>query len=108
MAELLDKSARESVADALLAYNAMETTKRRHFDYLNLLEAKRKKFNLSPTQEEQDLLASLLADHDQTVKKFKTQTQSLLLAQPDAHRSLFSYISTLNEALSAIEHNPLH
>ncbi len=108
MAELLDDPTRESVADALLAYNAMETTKRRHFDYLNLLEAKRKKFNLSPTQEEQGLLASLLADHDQTVKEFKVQSQSLLLADADAHRSLFGYISVLNEVLSVIEQDPLH
>lgn len=102
MAELLDDSTRNSVSDALLAYNAMETTKRRHFDYMSLLEAKKKKFNLSITEEEQALLKTLLTDHDLAVKNFKQQSQSLLLAEPAAHRSLFNYIGVLNEALGEV------
>jgi len=93
------------IAAALLAYNAMETTKRRHFDYLTLLEQKKKKFNLEPTAENQDLLASMLVDHDQAVKSFRQESQKLQLEQPDAHLSMFTYISTLNDALQeASEH----
>jgi|GEM_PF-6244895 len=36
MAELLNDEMRDLASVALLAYNAMETTKRRHFDYLTV------------------------------------------------------------------------
>jgi len=46
-------------APVLRSYNAMETTKRRHFDYLSMLENKKKKFNLSATAEEELTLGNL-------------------------------------------------
>lgn len=95
--QLLSDNTRTLVSAALIAYNAMETTKRRHFDYLNKLESKRKKFNLEATSAEQALRASLLADHDQTVKNFKAEAQRLQSVSPEAHLSLFKYIGLLNE-----------
>ena len=103
MSELLEDSTRELVSPALIAYNAMETTKRRHFDYLNLLEARRKNFNIEATSEERDLLASLLTDHDHAVRNFKTQTELLQNAAPEAHVSLFKYIGMLNEVQKSAE-----
>lgn len=97
MSELLDDQTRELVLPAFIAYNAMETTKRRHFDYLNLLEAKRKNFNIEATSEERELLASLLTDHDQSVRNFKNQAQQLQDVAPDASVLLFKYIGTLND-----------
>jgi len=91
---------RAAAAPALQAYNAMESTKRRHFDYLNLLESKRKKFNLQATSEESALLASLLEDHDDAVKNFKTCSLELKGSDSAAYQSLFEYIALLNEALS--------
>lgn len=97
MGEVLDDETRELAAEAMIAYNAMETTKRRHFDYLNMLESKRKKFNLEATSEETELLASLLRDHDQSVKSFKLQAGSLQSVSPESHLSLFKYIGMLNK-----------
>ncbi len=100
MDELLDNETRDIAAAALIAYNAMETTKRRHFDYLNMLESKRKKFNLEATSQEKDLLDSLLQDHDHAVKTFKREAQSLQSASPASHLSLFQYIALLNQVFS--------
>ena len=99
MKGLLDDS-REATLPAFQAYNAMETTKRRHFDYLNLLEAKRKKFNLQPGSEETALLASMLEDHDHAVKNFKLRSEDLKRIDESAHQALFRYIALLNETLS--------
>jgi len=99
VAKLLDTDTREVVSDSLIAYNSMETTKRRHFDYLSLLETKKKRFNLETTEAESELLQSLLSDHDQAVQNFKLQTQALLVESPEAHSSLMNYISVLNEVL---------
>ena len=99
MDDLLDGTTRAVVATALVAYNAMETTKRRHFDYLNRLDSKRKKFNLEATAEDTQLLNSLLADHDIAVKNFKVESQRLQESAPDAHLALFRYVGMLNEKL---------
>ena len=55
-------------ADTWQAYNAMETTKQRHFELLELLDNKKKNYNIDPTDADQRLLECLLADHDQQVK----------------------------------------
>ena len=108
MTDLLDSATRDTVSAALLAYNAMETTKRRHFDYLNQLEAKREKFNLAATEGETDLLASLLADHNLAVNHFKFQSSELLRSGQEAHTALFSYIALLNETLNPGSSQPEH
>jgi len=103
MTELLEDETRELVSPALIAYSAMEATKRRHFDYLNLLEARRKNFNLEMNDDQKKLLASLLTDHDQAVVNFKAQSLQLQESAPDAHISLFKYIGMLNELVESAQ-----
>ena len=105
---MLNDKARENASSALLAYNAMETTKRRHFDYLNLLEAKKKKFNLAATEQDEKLLESLLKDHDHAVQSFKQLSQQLQSTDPAAHQALFDYVAVLNETLNQIAQNSAH
>jgi len=99
MQGLLDDTTREPVAKAFQAYNAMEATKRRHFDYLNLLESRQKKFNLKATSDQSALLAALLKDHDMAVTNFKQLAGELKRSDEKAHLLLFQYIGLLNEAL---------
>lgn len=80
------------------AYNAMETTKRRHFDLLEVLDNKKKNYNLSPSDNEQRLLACLLKDHDQQVKRFTEASLVLKNFDTEAHLSLFAYIGGINHA----------
>lgn len=79
-------------ADTWQAYNAMQTTKQRHYDLLQILENKKKKFNLDPTEKDQALLKNLLSDHDAQVKRFTAASQSLKAADASAHQALFVYI----------------
>lgn len=90
---------RQEFDDAMRCYNAMETTKRRHFDYLSMLDSKQKKFNLSATDAESDILRLLLRDHDEEVKAFKQQCQLLKNVNEAAHQALFQRIGFLNQAL---------
>ena len=76
----MNETQREAAATTWQAYNAMETTKRRHFDYLSAIEARRNKFNLEPSELEDQMLARFLRDHDEQVKLFKTASQMLLTA----------------------------
>lgn len=89
-------------APVLRSYNAMETTKRRHFDYLAMLENKKKKFNLSATDEEKLTLENLLRDHDEEVKVFKQLSDCLKSEDALAHQALFEYIGSLNRALAPV------
>ncbi len=79
-------------ADTWQAYNAMQTTKQRHYDLLQILENKKKKFNLDATEGDQALLKNLLSDHDAQVKRFTQASQSLKHADAVAHQALFVYI----------------
>lgn len=87
---------------AMQAYNAMETTKQRHFDLLTVLETKKKKFNLDPTEKDKALLDNLLRDHDEQVKCFTRESGALKACAPDSHAVLFEYIGQINEVLGAI------
>lgn len=80
----------------------METTKQRHFDLLTLLENKKKKFNLNPTQQDTELLEQLLRDHDEQVKAFTAESNHLKTADPSAHLAMFEYIGQINEVLSGV------
>lgn len=92
---------RDQAFAAMQAYNAMETTKQRHFDFLTVLETKKKKFNLDPTESDNQLLASLLKDHDIQVKSFTREAQALKNDDAAAHQALFEYIGRINEVLGA-------
>ena len=88
---------RESAGSVWQAYNAMETTKQRHFAYLGRLDDKKKNFNLDPTEKENQWLADLLRDHDEQVKLFTVASQALKQQDPSAHLALFEYIGQLNQ-----------
>ena len=83
-------------ADAWQAYNAMETTKRRHFDLLEIFDNKKKKYNIDPTDADRQLIACLLRDHDEQVKRFTSASIALKQADAVAHTSLFTYIGGIN------------
>ncbi len=98
----MNDSQREAALGLWQAYNAMETTKQRHFDFLTLLENKKKKFNLDPTESDKTLLAQLLRDHDEQVKMFTTESGNLKRSDPAAHVALFVYIGQINEVLDGV------
>lgn len=83
-------------ADTWQAYNAMETTKRRHFDLLEILDNKKKNYNIDPTALDQQLIANLLKDHDEQVKRFTHASISLKQLDAEAHIALFNYIGGIN------------
>lgn len=89
---------RSEFASAMRSYNAMETTKRRHFDFMTLLDAKKKKFNIQATAQETTKLEQLLLDHHEEVQVFKSRCDALKLNHPQAHRAMFEYIAELNGA----------
>ena len=82
-------------ADAFEAFNAMQTTKRRHFEMLERLDAKRERYGLDPTASEAARLADLLADHDAQVRRFARAGAELKAVDPDGHRRLFGYIGAV-------------
>ena len=85
-------------SDAWEAFNAMETTKRRHYRLLEILDNKRKNYNIQPSQREQSLLASLLRDHDEQVKRFTAASMQLKQMDAQAHMSLFRYIGVIGDS----------
>ncbi len=52
------------------SFNAMQATRQRHFDLLEAIETKKKKYNIDATRRDTALLAHLLADHDLQVQRF--------------------------------------
>lgn len=84
-------------ADAWQAYNAMESTKRRHYEFLELLDNKKKNYNMDPSGSEQTRLAALLKDHDQQVSRFTMASSALKLADREAHMALFVYIGAISD-----------
>lgn len=85
-------------ADAWQAFNAMETTKRRHYEQLEVLENRKKNYNIDPNERDRQLLAGLLRDHDEQVSRFSAASQSLKQRDAAAHLALFSYIGVINQA----------
>ena len=88
-------------ADAFEAFNAMQTTKRRHFEMLERLDAKRERYGLDPTASEAARLAGLLADHDAQVRRFARAGAELKALDPDGHRRLFGYVGAVTVEASA-------
>lgn len=80
------------------AYNAMETTKRRHYDLLEIIDNKKKNYNIDPTEKDQRLLSCLLQDHDEQVKRFTRASQELKQQDPAAHLAIFAYMSGIGQA----------
>jgi len=78
------------------AYNAMESTKRRHFELLEVLDNKKKNYNIDPTDHDKQLIACLLRDHDEQVKRFTQASMALKETDATAHTTLFTYIGMIN------------
>jgi len=101
--EILERPSSVLEGDAAMAwqaYNAMETTKQRHFELLETLDAKKKNYNIDPTDNDKLLLDCFLADHDQQVKQFTTASRQLKEQNTAAHGTLFEYIAAINQAAS--------
>ena len=81
--------------EAWQAYNAMQTTKDRHYQLVQRLDNKKKNYNLDPSAEEQAWLAHFLADHDEQVKRFASASSILKQADASAHKALFVYIGVI-------------
>ncbi len=86
-----------AAADAWQAYNAMETTKRRHFEQLEVLDNRKKNYNIDASERDRELLAALLRDHDEQVRRFTDASQSLKQTDAAAHLALFAYIGVINK-----------
>lgn len=93
---------RSSVAAAFQAYNAMETTRQRHFDYLNMLAEREKRFNLQGSDIENAFLADLLADHDAQVKQFKAASDELRQRSEEDFKALFAWLGDIDKNLDPI------
>ncbi|MGB0865190.1 MAG: hypothetical protein ACPGSC_01700 [Granulosicoccaceae bacterium] len=98
----MDPQQRERVSAAFQAYNAMETTRQRHFDYLNMLTEREKRYNLQSSEIEQGFLAGLLADHDAQVKAFKTASDALREQSAEDFQALFTWLGEIEKNLAPI------
>lgn len=79
------------------AYSGMLSTKQRHYEFLEILENKKKKFNLSPTSDDKEQLAGYLSDHSEQVKQFTTLAIELKANHPESHMQLFNLIAKLGD-----------
>ena len=92
---------RIQAAAAFQAYNAMETTKQRHLDLMVAIDKRGKKFNLTATDAEVDMLNRLLKDHDDQVEQFKLESDTLKSTNPEAHLAMFKYVGEIHGVLDA-------
>ncbi len=90
---------RHNAASVLTAYNAMETTKRRHITLLEAGTTREKKFGLSPSQLERELLQTLLADHDAEVKGFQRAVAALKAQDREALAAVFAHFAKIDRGL---------
>jgi len=100
---------RIQAAEAFQAYNAMETTKKRHLDLMLAIDKRGKKFNLTATDAETAMLKRLLNDHDEQVAQFKQQSDTLKSVNPEAHLAMFKYVGEIHTLLDAfVQDEPKH
>lgn len=86
---------------AFQAYNAMETTKQRHLDLMLAIEKRGKKFNMTATEAEVEMMNRLLKDHDGQVEQFKLESDTLKSVNPEAHLAMFKYVGEIHTVLDA-------
>ena len=104
----MNETDRKAAFSTLQAYNAVETTKRRHFMYLQAMETRCNKFNIEPSENENQMLARLLRDHDEQVSAFKAASDALRNANSEAFDALWIYISEINSTLDSLESKAVH
>jgi len=85
------------------AYAAMFESKQRHYEFLEILENKKKKFNLSPSEDDKEQLDGYLAEHDEKVKQFTHLSQVLKAEHPESHLMLFRFIGKLGDGVPSTE-----
>jgi len=98
---LVDDTAHKELDDdcteAWDAYNDMFETKQRHYEFLEILENKKKKFNISPSEKDKAKQAEYLAQHDEQVKNFTRLSMELKASNPESHMKLFTFIGQLGD-----------
>ena len=82
------------------AYLAMDVSKQRHYQFLQVLEKKVDEGGYRTTGETTQL-ASLLNTHDVNVRDFKRRVQDLARQDLAAHQALLEHITLLNTPLDA-------
>lgn len=87
----------ETCTPAWEAYNAMFESKQQHYEFLQVLENKQKKFNISPSDSDKQKLDGLLQQHDVKVREFTRLTMELKTRHPDSHKILFDFIGQLGD-----------
>lgn len=94
---------------AFQAYNAMETTKQRHLNLMLAIEKRGKKFNMTASEAEIEMLNRLLKDHDGQVEQFKLESDTLKSVNPEAHLAMFKYVGEIHGMLDAfVSDEPAH
>ena len=78
------------------AYNAMETTKTRHYTLLEIIDNKKKNYNIDPTDTDKQMLQFLLEDHSAQVKSFTEASKLFKAASEAGHKQLFDYIGLIS------------
>jgi len=68
-----------------------------HYEFLEILENKKKKFNISPSESDKQKLADYLSEHDRQVKRFTQLAQELKSTNPESHLNLFKFIAELGD-----------
>ena len=96
---MVERALPDSAIAAWQAYNAMETTKQRHFTLLAALED-RYGSAARAGGPEASLLAELLHDHDAQVARFTSAMAALKSADPPAHEALLTRLREINAALA--------
>ena len=76
--------------------------------YLQAMETRCNKFNIEPSENENQMLARLLRDHDEQVSAFKTASDRLRNANPEAFDALWIYINEINSTLDPLESKAVH
>ncbi|MEE9334524.1 MAG: hypothetical protein V3U65_10585 [Granulosicoccaceae bacterium] len=89
---LLDNEA----AAAWQAYNAMETTKSRHYTLLEIIDNKKKNYNIDSSDTDKQMLQFLLDDHSAQVKSFTEASKRLKNTNEAGHKRLFDYIGLIS------------
>jgi len=104
----LDDEHHKAAIEVLSCYDAMELSKRQHFDFLSQLEEQKQKFNIDPRAADRDTLATLLSEHDQNVAAFRSASARLKADNPRAHLAVFQYIAERNSSDSATQPDQQH
>ena len=76
--------------------------------YLQAMEIRCNKFNIKPSENENQMLARLLRDHDEQVSAFKAASDALRNTNSGAFDALWIYINEINSTLDPLENKAVH